>query len=284
MFTFEGKNIKVSTPSKHVVLVELNRQPVNAFHEEFWTEYSRVFDEISAQTSADIRVVVLSSALPKIFSAGIDFQSLASTAVRGGDGARVAVSLRDTILKFQYAIAAPERCPYPVIVAVHGPVYGLGFDIISACDVRYAASDAKFSIKEVDMGLAADIGSLAHLPKVTGNSSLARELALSARPFSASEAEKLGLVSNVVEGGKNGVVAAALELAKAIASKSPVAVAGTKRLLIHARDHSVAENLEYTATWNSAMLQTSDLAEAVKAGMSKSKEPPNFLHLRRSKL
>ena len=183
--------------------------------------------------------------------------------------------MRNHILAFQRAINAPERCPFPVIAAVHGPVIGLGLDIISACDVRYAASNATFCIKvcvrtgvkcgfeliylmikEVDVGLAADIGSLAHLPKITSNNSLARELAYTARTFSAAEADKLGLVSKVVEGGREGVVKAALELAKSIATKSPVAIAGTKRLLIHSRDHSVPANLEYTSIWNGAMLHT----------------------------
>lgn len=87
------------------------------------------------------------------------------------------------------------------------------------------------------MGLAPDIGTLAHLPKITGNLSLVRELTYTARTFSAAEAEKLGLVSKVVEGGRDAVVAAALELGKVIASKSPVAIAGAKHLITHARDH-----------------------------------------------
>lgn len=130
------------------------------------------------------------------------------------------------------------------------------------------------------MGLAADAGTLGYLQKITGNKSLVHELAYSARMFSSDEAEKLGLVSRVVQGGRDAVVAAALQLARDIASKSPVAVSGTKRLLLHARDHSVAENLEYTATWNSAALQAMDLQQSVKAGMAKSKESPKFLPLR----
>jgi len=132
----------------------------------------------------------------------------------------------------------------------------------------------------VDVGLAADIGTLAHLPKITANQSLARELAYTARPFSSTEAEKLGLVSKVIDGGREAVVREALALAKVIASKSPVAVTGTKHLLLHARDHSVTENLEYTAIWNGAMVQSQDLKEAVKAGISKTKTPPVFPPLR----
>lgn len=111
-------------------------------------------------------------------------------------------------------------------------------------------------MKEVDIGLAADIGSLAYLPKITGNQSFVRELAYTGRNFSAPEAEKLGLVSRIVPGGRDEVVQAALELAKVIAAKSPIAVSGTKRLVSHARDHSVEENLVYTRSWNAHALMT----------------------------
>ncbi|OAX35881.1 ClpP/crotonase [Rhizopogon vinicolor AM-OR11-026] len=277
----QSKYISISSPSPHVLLLELNRKPVNAFNTEFWKEYGRTFDTLSTHHD-DIRAVILSSAFPKIFSAGLDFQGLNQL---GGkdlliDPARRALLTRALILDVQHAITAPERCPFPVIAAVHGGVVGLGIDIISACDVRYAASDAKFSIKALDMGLAADAGTLAHLLKITGNHSLARELAYTSRMFSSDDALTLGLVSRVVEGGREAVVGVALQLAREIALKSPIAVSGTKHLLLHARDHSVAENLEYTATWNSAAVQSKDLHEAVNAGMTKSKEAIKFLPLK----
>ncbi|KAI0653813.1 ClpP/crotonase [Cubamyces menziesii] len=265
-----GAYVKVSTPAPYVALVELARNPVNAFHEPFWIELGQVFDKISQEPT--VRAVVLASALPKLFSAGIDFTAL--TVHQGSDPARTAFLMRKHILGFQDCISAIERCPYPVIAATHGVAYGLSIDIISACDVRYAASNVVFAIKEVDVGLAADIGTLARLPKIAGNHSLVHELAYTGRNFSAAEAEKMGLVSRVVEGSRDEVVAAALEVAKLIAAKSPVAVAGTKHLLLHARDHSVRENLEYTATWNSAMLQTQDLMDAVKAAQKK--QQPKF--------
>ena len=170
------------------------------------------------------------------------------------DVARAAFHLGQHVREFQHAIAAPERCPFPVIAAIHGLALGLAIDMMAACDVRYAASNASFSVKvcpyssclrkkvtleqEVDVGIAADIGTLARLPKITGNQSLVHELAYSALSFSAAEAKELGLVSKVVEGGRQEVLNAALELAGTIAEKSPVAVMGTKRLLIHARDHT----------------------------------------------
>ncbi|KAL1940534.1 hypothetical protein VTO73DRAFT_7969 [Trametes versicolor] len=263
--------VKVSTPAQYVAYVELSRNPVNAFHEPFWTELGQVFDKISQEPT--VRAVVLGSALPKFFSAGIDFSAL-SLPNNGSDPARSAFQLQKHILGFQDCISAIERCPYPVVVAAHGYALGLSVDIISACDVRYAAANTIFAIKEVDVGLAADIGSLARVPKVAGNHSLVHELAYTGRNFSAAEAEKMGFVSRVVEGGRDEVTAAALEVAKLIAEKSPVAVAGTKHLLLHSRDHTVRENLEYTAVWNSAMLQTQDLMDAVKAAQKKQK--PKF--------
>ena len=87
------------------------------------------------------------------------------------------------------------------------------------------------------MGLAADVGTLARIPKMTGNQSAVRELAYTARNFGPEEAERLGFVSKVVKGGRDEVIGAALETAALIATKSPIAVIGTKHLLLHARDH-----------------------------------------------
>ncbi|KAF4566213.1 hypothetical protein EYR40_001976 [Pleurotus pulmonarius] len=279
MAEFSTKWVKVSEPAPHVLLVELARPPVNAFNTDFWQQYAHVFDQISEHGS-DVRAIVLSSANPKLFTAGLDLHATSTLTVDDTtDPARRALDLRKHILEFQRAIGAPERCPVPVIAAVHGLVLGLGIDIIGYCDVRLAASNASFSIKEVDVGLAADIGTLSTIPKATGNQSLVRELAFSARNFSALEADKLGLLSRVVDGSKDEVVAAALELATVIAAKSPYAVAATKQLLLHSRDHSVAESLEYTATWNSAGLQAKDTMASIIA--VRSKKPAQYEPLRK---
>ncbi|KAH9920527.1 ClpP/crotonase [Epithele typhae] len=243
---FSGTFVKVSSPTPYVALVELSRAPVNAFHEPFWVEMGKIFDKLGEEPT--VRAVVLASAIPKLFSAGIDFSALS-----------LGVHL------CHRALPAPRRR------CAHGVAYGLSIDILSACDIRYAAENARFSIKEVDVGLAADIGTLARVPKVTGNASFVNELALTGRDFSAAEALQCGLVSKVVPGSRDEVVAAALATATLIASKSPVAARGTKRVLLHARDHSVEENLHYVAVWNSAMLQTQDLMDSIKAARTKSK-------------
>jgi Delta3,5-Delta2,4-dienoyl-CoA isomerase len=157
------------------------------------------------------------------------------------DTARRALQTRAYLRTFQNAIGAPARIPQPVIAAVHGLAYGLALDALCAVDVRWAASDARFSIKEVDVGLAADVGTLARAPGRAGaaKTSLLFELALSGREFGAEEArDGLGFVSRVVDGSRAEVVRAAIEFAVQVAGKSPVAVTGIKRFVAHALDHS----------------------------------------------
>ncbi|TFK33775.1 Delta2-dienoyl-CoA-isomerase [Crucibulum laeve] len=277
MEKYSTKWIKVSEVAPQVVLMQLARKPVNAFSTDFWLQYQQVFDAL-IEDGADVRALVLSSEFPKVFTAGLDLADAnnlgADAADDTRDAARASLAMRKVLLKFQHAIGSPERAPFPVIAAVHGHCIGLGLDMIGVCDIRYAASNTTFAIKEVDIGLAPDIGSLAFLPKITGNHSLIRELTYTARNFSAAEAEKVGLVSRVVEGGRDEVVKSAIELAKFIASKSPVAVSGSKHLITHARDHTVAENLAYTGAWNAAALMTSDILENLRA--TKIKQKPKF--------
>jgi len=122
--------------------------------------------------------------------------------------------------------------------------------------------------------MAADLGTLARLPKITGNESLLRELAFTARAFDAAEAAQLGFVSKIVQGSKDAVIAEALKTAKFIASKSPIGVVGTKNVLLHSRDHGVQENLDYVATWNQGMLQSDDLKQSISAFTTK--RAPNY--------
>ncbi|KAK2510451.1 hypothetical protein Q9233_017727 [Columba guinea] len=170
--------------------------------------------------------------------------------------------------QFQESFTALEKCPKPVIAAIHGACVGAGVDLISACDIRFCSQDAWFQVKEVDIGLAADVGTLQRLPKIVGSQSLVNELAFTARKMMAPEAQSCGLVSRVFA-DKEALLAGALEVAVAIAARSPVAVQGTKVNLLFSRDHSVPEGLRYVATWNMAMLQTEDILKSVQASMDK---------------
>jgi delta(3,5)-delta(2,4)-dienoyl-CoA isomerase len=239
------KYFRLSTPAPFVTHVEINRpDKLNAFHEAMWLELRSVFDSLSL--SPDVRAVVLSGAGDRAFSAGLDVVAASQTeTLQGGsagqDAARRAAGIRRHIVEFQDCISAIERCEKPVVCVLHGISYGLAIDIAAAADVRVAVAGVRMAVKEVDIGLAADIGSLSRLPKVVGSLGWVKEVALTAREFGAEEARSVGLVGKVA-GSKEEGIRVATELAGLIASKSPVAVQGTKEILNHAKDHSVEES------------------------------------------
>jgi len=131
--------------------------------------------------------------------------------------------------------------PSAVICVTHGISIGLAIDIACCADIRICARDTKFSVKEVDIGMAADIGTLSRLPKIVGSTSWVKDVCLSGRYFTAAEALAIGFVSQVQE-SKTAALDAAAKLAALIASKSPIAVQGTKEILNHARDHTVEDS------------------------------------------
>lgn len=196
--------------------------------------------------------------------------TLSTPTLRPRDPAHQALHWRTHIHHIQSAVSALEACPKPVIAALFGFAYGAAIDIATACDVRLAARNAtRLSVRETAIGLAADVGTLSRLPKVVGSHSWVKEVCMTAREFDGAEAERVGLVSEAVEGGKEAVLARALEVAKAMGGHSPVAVQGTKRVLDYSRDHSVADGLEYVSVWNAAMLQGEDFGKAVGSGLRK---------------
>ncbi len=203
---------------------------------------------------------------------GLDVTAAATSGpiqAQAADPSRKANSLRHHILDLQSCVSAISSCQKPVIALMHGYAYGLAIDIGTACDIRLCAKNTRFSVKEVDIGLAADVGTLSRLPKVMGGlTSWVKEVCLSAREFDAEEAYRVGYVSKVLP-DKEDVVQEGLKIATLIASKSPVAVQGTKNVLDATKGRTVEDNLRYTAVWNSAMLQSSDVERAMGAGLKK---------------
>ncbi|PGG99756.1 hypothetical protein AJ80_09300 [Polytolypa hystricis UAMH7299] len=263
-------HFNVTFPREYVAHIETNRpEKLNSFYQPMWLELRTILDTLSH--SPDVRALILSGAGPRAFTAGLDVKA-ASTSLfakdESLDGARVAARLRRDVLEFQDCVTALERCEKPVIVVMHGISFGLGIDLATAADIRICARDVRFSVKEVDIGLAADVGSLSRLPKVVGHFGWVKEVCLSAREFGAEEAARVGFVNSVHE-SKEAAIQAGLDLAVSIASKSPVAVQGTKELLNWSRDHSVQDGLRYTGVWNSAALQTKDISAALFSGIEK---------------
>ncbi|KAF8946584.1 hypothetical protein BGZ47_000112 [Haplosporangium gracile] len=286
---YNFETVKVSFPAEFVAHVELNRpKKLNAINDTMWTDIGAVFNQL--RDDENVRAIVLSGS-GRCFTSGLDLFSL-NLPVVPDDPSRTAFKFRPYIKassrtlgsitylsplprhliyqKLQDSLTAIEICDKAVVAAIHGPCIGGGIDITTACDIRYASKDAYFSVKEVDIGLAADVGTLQRLPKVVGNIGWVRELCLTGRNFDSKEALEQGFVSKVVDDYK-AVVAAALATATLIAEKSPVAAIGTKHILNYSRDHTVQEGLDYVATWNQVMLTTPDLPTAAAAQMQKSK-------------
>jgi delta(3,5)-delta(2,4)-dienoyl-CoA isomerase len=234
-----------------------------------WLNLAQIFNKLSSDPL--VRAIVLSGAGEKAFTAGLDVKAASEGLLSSGtknDPARKATLLRRHIAEFQDCITAVERCEKPVVVALHGFSLGLAIDLATATDVRVCAKDTRFAVKEVDIGLAADIGTLSRLPKVVGNYGWVKEVALTAREFGAEEALRVGFV-NAVYDNRQATIAGAFKMASLIAKKSPVAVQGTKEILNYSRDHSVQDGLRYTSVWNSAALQTQDVSAALLSGLKK---------------
>lgn len=266
------ETLNVTVPKEFIYHVELNRaKNLNSLNHAMWIEIGRCFDDLDKDENC--RVVVLSGS-GKLFTAGLDFNDAAmigSKLSETDDVARRAKILKSYINLYQNSITSLEICKKPVIAAVHSACVGAGVDLITAADIRYCCNDAWFQVKEVDIGLAADVGTLQRLPKVIGNDSLARELCYTARKLLADEAHKCGLVSKVFE-NKDQMLQEALSVAETIAKKSPVAVQGTKASLVFSRDHSVQEGLDNIALYNQMAMQSEDFTEATIAAATKQKD------------
>ncbi|KAM3829906.1 delta(3,5)-Delta(2,4)-dienoyl-CoA isomerase, mitochondrial [Vipera latastei] len=262
------ETLKLERVREKVLHVEINRpEKRNAMNIAFWREMVECFNKIAQDSECN--AVVISGA-GKMFTAGIDLMELGSVFLmaQGDDVARKSWNIRKKIREYQESFTVLEKCPKPIIVAVHGGCIGGGVNLITACDIRYCTQDAWFQVKEVDVGLAADVGTLQRLPLVIGNRSLVNELAFTSRKLMAPEAESCGLVSRVFRDHES-MLQGAFDLATEIACRSPIAVQGTKINLIYARDHSVPESLKYMATWNMSMLQTEDIIKSAQAVMEK---------------
>jgi enoyl-CoA hydratase len=263
--TLEALSITVEN---HIATIRLNRpDKLNAMNLAMWHDIRTAFRYVDE--TPEIRVAILEGE-GKAFTAGIDLQMMmgVGTQVRDDCDGRTRENLRRVILDLQDTLTSLERCRKPVLAVVHGACVGGGIDLICCADMRYCSADAWFTIKEIDIGMVADVGTLQRLPRLIGEG-MARELAYTARKFDAAEAKEIRLVNRVFE-SPEALRAGVREIAAQIVAKSPLSVRGVKEMISYARDHTVADGLNYVATWNAAMLMSADLQAAMMAGMSKS--------------
>ncbi len=264
---YECFNVELSDKIAHVSMIRPERS--NSMIPAFWSELPAIVDELSASGSA--RAMVL-SAEGRHFCSGMDLEVFANDdsigpAASSGHRSRRNERFRSTAMKLQDTFSSLERARMPVLAAIQGACVGGGIDLVSACDMRYATGDAFFSIAEINIGMTADVGTLQRMPKLVAEG-IVRELAYTGRRWTAEEAMAHGFVNGVYDDHET-LVDKVLDVAGEIASKSPMAVWGTKQTMHYTRDHSVSDGLEFIANWNAAMFDTDDMAEAFGAQMER---------------
>ena len=266
---------KLSIENK-VAHIVLNRpEAMNSMPRAFWNELPALVHDIDDHAKA--RAIVISST-GKHFTAGMDlsvFTDGEGVNASGADEWSRAEAFRQFVLTLQGSFNCLDNARMPVLVAIQGGCIGGGVDFVSACDMRYATEDAFFQIQEINIGMTADVGTFPRLCKLIPEGWV-RELAYAGRRLPAQRAKEIGLVNETFP-TQEAMLAHVMDLAAEIASKAPVAVAGSKRMINYARDHSIADGLDYIATWQAGMFAPPHMMEAFAAKAQK--RAPNFADL-----
>jgi enoyl-CoA hydratase len=265
--TYECFDVSVTDHVAHVVLKR--GDALNTMTPAFWRELPEIANEIS--DAGEARAIVISST-GKHFCAGMDLAVFTGGGgIGGGNGqaevGRLRANLRLGARALQESLSSLEKARMPVLVAIHGGCIGGAVDMVTACDMRYATEDAFFCIQEINIGMTADVGTLQRLPKLIPEG-VAREWAYTGDRIPAQRAKEVGLVNEVYP-DHDAMLEDVMAIAQRIASKSPLAIWGTKESINFTRDHSVADSLDFIATWQTGMFQPADMMESFAAKADK---------------
>ncbi|HWZ50222.1 MAG TPA: enoyl-CoA hydratase-related protein [Granulicella sp.] len=245
-----------------IAMVTLNRpQVLHALNTQVFDELEKVFENIERDQA--VRVVLLMGAGEKAFAAGADINELAATdAVSGAEKAR----------RGQEVFSRIENCGKPVIALVNGFALGGGCELALACTMRLAGERAKLGQPEVKLGLIPGYGGTQRLPRLVGQSRALR-LLLTGEIIGAEEALRIGLVDELVRGeGREPLMRRGVELATAIASSAPAAVAGCLEAVQRGTGLGLRDGLEIEAEIFGRLCATEDKNEGTTAFLQK--RPP----------
>ena len=251
-------SLSVTDHIAHLVLSK--PEALNTMHRTFWRELDEVLSQLHRNT--DARVLVISST-GKHFSAGMALETFSGDDLMDDQTPQGRAAIFDTVQDIQATFTKLETLRIPVIAAIQGGCIGGAVDLVTACCIRYATADAFFCIQEINIGLVADVGTLQRLPKLIPLG-VVKELAYTGRRLPAQKAMGYGLVNEVFD-THNAMLGAALQCAKEIAAKPPVAIWGTKQVVHYARDHSVDDALKQMAWVQGAIWSNAHVGEAVNA-------------------
>ena len=246
---------------ERVARLTLNRpEQMNTMNPEFWRELESVLDKL--QRDAPARVLLIDST-GKHFTAGMALDSFGTSISLDDSSAQSRANIAPMLADMQRAFDRLAQLRMPVIAAIQGGCVGGGVDMVTACDIRYCTADAFFCIQEINVGMAADLGTLQRLPKLIPEG-IVRELAYTGRRLPAYRALSTGLVNEVFD-TQQAMLEAAMQTALEIAARPPVAVWATKQAIDYARDHSVADGLRQMGWLQAGMWDTAAVAEAIEA-------------------
>ncbi len=253
------------TQTQHIAHLVLSRpDALNTMHPLFWRELDEVLTQIHREGTA--RVLVLSST-GKHFSAGMALDTFSSAIAMDDQSPEGRAAMFDVLTDMQATFTKLETLRIPVIAAIQGGCIGGAVDMVTACCMRYATTDAFFCIQEINIGMVADVGTLQRLPKLIPEA-IVKEYAYTGRRMPAAKALAYGLVNEVFE-SPEAMLAAAMQTAAEIASKPPVAIWGTKQAIAYTRDHSTDDALKQMGWLQAGIWSNAHVREAVSAMQQK---------------
>ena len=251
----------LSSTDDHVAHLVLNRpDTLNTMHPTFWRELDEVLTRIHTEGTA--RALVISST-GKNFSAGMALETFSGAITMDDQSPEGRAAIFDLLTDMQATFTKIENLRIPVICAIQGGCIGGAVDMVTAACIRYATADAFFSIQEINIGMVADVGTLQRLPKLIPFA-VVKEMAYTGRRLPAARALAYGLVNEVFDTAE-AMLAAALQCAKDIASKPPIAIWGTKQAVGYARDHSVEDSLRQMGWLQGAIWSNAHVRESIMA-------------------
>lgn len=244
-----------------VALLTLSRpQALNTMNGAFWRELDQIAGLLQREGKA--RALVIAST-GKHFTAGMSLEVFGTDLTLDDGKATSRANIAAVLGDMQRTFDRVAALRMPVLAAIHGGCVGGGVDLVTACDLRYCTRDAFFCVQEINLGMAADVGTLQRLPKLIPEG-VARELAYTGRRLPAARAQALGLVNEVFD-DQPAMLEGVLQVAREIASKPPVAIWATKQAIDYARDHSVADGLQQMGWLQSGLWDTAAVRESVRA-------------------
>lgn len=253
--SYECFELSVEGGVAHLKLSRPERR--NAMTVAFWKELPEIVRAL--ETAGQTRVLALSSTGPH-FTAGMDLSVFAQSTLTT-ESVEARRKFRAKLQELQGSFSALAEARFPVIAAVQGGCIGGGVDLATACCLRYATRDAYFVIQEINIGMMADVGTFNRMPKQLPEA-VVRELGYTGDKLPAERAERLGFVNGLFDTHEQ-LVAGALEVAKRIASKAPVAIAATKQMISYTRDHAIAESFAYLNALQPAIFDIEEIKRSL---------------------